>query len=45
LVLNLLAARANAGCFVREELEALIAERGDAAQLFSPRGLLTALVR
>lgn len=44
-VLNLLAARANAGRFVRHELEALIAERGDATALLSPTGLLTALVR
>ena len=44
-VLNLLAARANAGRFVRHELEALIDERGDASALFSPRGLLTALLR
>jgi flavin-dependent dehydrogenase len=45
LMLNLLAARANAGRFVRRELEALIAEEGDASRLFSARGLLTALVR
>ena len=45
LVLNLLAARARAGRFVRRELEALVAEQGDAEALFSASGLLTALVR
>jgi len=45
LVLNVLAARANAGRFVRRELEALIAEEGNAEALLSARGLLTALVR
>ncbi len=45
LLLNLLAARANAGAFVRRELESLIDEQGDAQGLFSARGLLTALVR
>lgn len=44
-ILNLLVARANRGRFVRSELEALIAERGDAAELFSRRGLLKVLVR
>lgn len=44
-VLNLLAARAAAGRFARAELEALVAERGDARRLFSKRGLLSALVR
>ena len=44
-LLNLLARRANAGRFVREELEALVDERGDASALFSRRGMLTALVR
>jgi geranylgeranyl reductase family protein len=44
-MLNLLAWRANRGRFVREELEALIAERGNAATLFSLPGLLKALVR
>lgn len=44
-VLNLLAARANAGRFVRRELESLVAEQGDARDLFSARGLLAALVR
>ena len=44
-LLNLLARRANAGRFVREELEALVDERGDASVLFSRRGMLTALVR
>jgi geranylgeranyl reductase family protein len=45
LVLNLLAARANGGRFVRRELEALIAEEGDAEALFSATGLVSALVR
>ena len=44
-VLNLLAARANAGRFAREELEALISERGDGRRLFSAWGLARALVR
>jgi flavin-dependent dehydrogenase len=44
-ILDLLARRAAAGRFVRAELEALIAERGDAGALFSVRGLLKALVR
>jgi len=45
LILNILAARAAAGRFARAELEALIAERGDARRLFSKTGLLSALVR
>jgi flavin-dependent dehydrogenase len=45
LMLDLLAMRANAGRFVRRELEALVAEQGDAHALFSVPGLLTALVR
>jgi flavin-dependent dehydrogenase len=44
-LVNFLARRANAGRFVREQLEALVDERGDANELFSLRGLLTALVR
>jgi len=44
-LVNFLARRANAGRFVREHLEALIDERDDASDLFSIRGLLTALVR
>jgi geranylgeranyl reductase family protein len=44
-LIDLLARRANAGRFVRAELEALVDERGDASDLFSIRGLLTALVR
>ena len=44
-LLNLLARRANAGRFVREELEALVDERGDPSLLFSRRGMLIALVR
>jgi menaquinone-9 beta-reductase len=42
-VLNLLAGRASSGRFVRDELEALVSERGDARRLFSPWGLLRAL--
>ena len=45
MLLNLLARRANAGSYVREELEALVAERGDAADLFSAAGLVKALFR
>ena len=45
MLLNLLARRANAGSYVREELEALVAERGDAAKLFSAAGLVKALFR
>jgi flavin-dependent dehydrogenase len=44
LVLNLIAARATTGRFAREELEALVSERGDAHRLFSPWGLARALV-
>jgi geranylgeranyl reductase family protein len=44
-LLNVLARRANAGKHVQEELEALVAERGDAAKLFSATGLLKALFR
>lgn len=44
-VLSLLAARAGAGRFARQQLEDLIAERGDARRLFSLEGLLAALVR
>jgi flavin-dependent dehydrogenase len=43
-MLNLLAQRATAGRFVKAELEALIAERGDASHLFSTAGLLKSLV-
>jgi menaquinone-9 beta-reductase len=45
LLLDLLGARANAGRFVRQELEALVDERGDPHTLFSTRGLITALLR
>lgn len=45
LVLDLLAGRAARGRFVRDELEALVAERGDASELFSTFGLMKALVR
>jgi geranylgeranyl reductase family protein len=41
-LLNLLAARANRGRFVRQELEALVAERGNAERLFSVPGLVRA---
>ena len=44
-LLNLVAGRANAGRFARGEVEALIAERGDARRLFSPSGLLTSIFR
>ncbi len=43
-LLNLLARRANAGRFVRRELEALIAEEGNPSRLFSVRGAMRALV-
>ena len=42
-LVNYLAWRANAGHFVQRELQALVTERGDAATLFSIRGLLTSL--
>lgn len=42
-LVNLLVLRANAGSFVRRELEALLAERDDAHRLFSRSGLITAL--
>ncbi|HXH24320.1 MAG TPA: geranylgeranyl reductase family protein [Vicinamibacterales bacterium] len=45
LLLDVLAARAGEGTFVRSELEALIGEREGAGRLFSLRGLLAALVR
>jgi len=45
LLLSLLASRTNAGTFAREELENLMAERGDARALFSKRGLLKAVLR
>jgi geranylgeranyl reductase family protein len=44
-LLNLLARRAEAGCFVRTELEGLVSERGDPRHLFSATGLATALFR
>jgi menaquinone-9 beta-reductase len=44
MLLNLLARRANRGTFVQAELEALVAERGNATALFSAPGLLKALV-
>jgi hypothetical protein len=45
MLLNLLARRANAGRYVKAELEALVAEQGDASDLFSATGLLKALFR
>jgi flavin-dependent dehydrogenase len=42
-LLNLLVSRANAGSFVRRELEALIAETGNPLRLFSVRGIVQAL--
>jgi flavin-dependent dehydrogenase len=45
VVINLLAARASRGRFARAELEALIAETGDARVLFSVKGLVSALLR
>jgi flavin-dependent dehydrogenase len=44
-LLNLLAARANRGRFVRRELEALIAERSDPLRLFSLRGMVRAVLQ
>lgn len=44
-MLNLLAWRSHAGSFVQRELEAVVAERGDASALFSTAGLIRALVR
>jgi geranylgeranyl reductase family protein len=44
-LVNFLARRANASRFVREQLEGLIDEQGDARDLFSLRGLLMSLVR
>jgi geranylgeranyl reductase family protein len=44
-LLNLLAARANRGRFVRRELEALVAERGNAQRLFSVPGFVRAAFR
>jgi flavin-dependent dehydrogenase len=43
-LLNLLAVRANAGRFVRHELETLIAETGNPLRLFSVRGLIRSVV-
>ncbi len=42
-LLNLLTSRANAGRFVRRELEALIAETGNPSRLFSVRGMVRAV--
>ena len=44
-VLNFLAGRANSGRFAREELQELVAERGNPQRLFSKLGLLKALTR
>jgi geranylgeranyl reductase family protein len=43
-LLNLLTSRANAGRFVRRELETLIAETGNPLRLFSVPGLVRALI-
>lgn len=43
-MMNLLARRANAGNFVRDQLEGLIAERDGVCRLFSVRGLITSLL-
>ncbi len=45
MLLNVLVTRARAGSHVQTELEALIAERGNPAALFSAAGLLKAMVR
>jgi hypothetical protein len=45
MLLNLLAGRASTGRYVQAELEALVAERGNAQALFSASGLLKALIR
>jgi flavin-dependent dehydrogenase len=43
-LLNLVASRANAGRFVRPELEALIAETGNPSRLFSVGGIIRAVL-
>jgi hypothetical protein len=43
-LVNLLAWRANAGGFVRRELEALIAEKGNPSRLFSVGGAVRGLL-
>lgn len=43
-LLNLLAWRAQRGSFVQTQLESLVAERGDASELFSVSGLFKAFV-
>ena len=43
-LLNLLASRANAGGFVRRELETLIAETGNPLRLFSVGGVVRAIL-
>lgn len=43
-MLNVLSWRANRGTFVRRQLEALIAETGDPRTLFSPIGLIRAML-
>jgi flavin-dependent dehydrogenase len=42
-ICNFMAARARAGRYVREQMQAMLAESGDPAALFSARGLLRAL--
>jgi geranylgeranyl reductase family protein len=44
-LLDLLASRANAGGFVRRELEALVAEQGNPLRLFSVRGIVRAVLQ
>jgi len=39
-----MAARARAGRYVREQMQAMLAETGDPGALFSARGLVRALV-
>jgi len=43
-ICNLMAARARAGRYVREQMQAMLAETGDPGALFSARGLVRALV-
>jgi geranylgeranyl reductase family protein len=44
-LLDVLARRANAGTFVRAELESLVTERGNPRRLFSTRGLVRSLLQ
>jgi hypothetical protein len=43
-ICNFMAARARAGRYVREQMQAMLAETGDPGALFSARGLVRALV-